>query len=141
MQVIGKFHAKISVISNGLEIHMAFITRKLLLFDDSVQFMNSSLEALLKNLSDNDFKNLSHGFIGGFIRLVKQKGEYPYEYMDNFKKFFDDKLPDRCEFLSSVKDDSISKKDYLHVIDVWTVSEMNAMGDYHDLHLKTKVYY
>ena len=103
--------------------------------------MNSSLEALLKNLSDNDFKNLSHGFIGGFIRLVKKKGVYPYKYMDNFKKFFDDKLPDRCEFLSSAKDDSISKKDYLHVIDVWTVSEMNAMGDYHDLHLKTKVYY
>ena len=120
---------------------MALITRKILFFDDSVQFMNSSLESLVKNLSDNDFKHLSHGFIGEFLRLVKQKGVYPYEYMDSFKKFFDDKLPDRCEFLSSVKDDCISEKDYLHVIDVWIVSDMNTMGDYHDLHLKTKVYY
>ena len=120
---------------------MALITRKILFFDDSVQFMNSSLESLVKNLLDNDFKHLSHGFIGEFLRLVKQKGVYPYEYMDSFKKFFDDKLPDRCEFLSSVKDDCISEKDYLQVIDVWIVSEMNTMGYYHDLHLKTKVYY
>ena len=44
-------------------------------------------------------------------------------------------------FLISVKDDCISEKDYLQVIDIWIVSEMNTMGDYHDLHLKTKVDY
>ena len=66
-----------------------------------MQFMNSSLDALVKNLSDNDFKFLSQVFRGGFLKLVKQKGVYPYEYMDSFKKFSDKKLPDRCEFYSS----------------------------------------
>ena len=36
--------------------------------------------------------------------------------MDSFKKFSDEKLPDRCKFFSSLKYDCISEKDYLHAI-------------------------
>ena len=39
--------------------------------------MNSSLNALVKNLSDNDFKYLSEEFSGEFLKLVKLKGVYP----------------------------------------------------------------
>ena len=80
---------------------MAFTINKDLTFIDSMQFMNSSLDALVKNLSDNDFKYLLQEFTGEQVKLVKQKGVYPYEYMDSFKKFSDKKLPDRCEFYSS----------------------------------------
>ena len=59
--------------------------------------------------------------------------------MDSFKKFSEDKLPDRCEFFSSLKDECISEKDYQRAINVWNVFKMNAMGDYHDLYLKTGV--
>ena len=54
-----------------------------------MQFMNSSLDALVKNLSQVDFKYLSQEFTGEQLKLVKQKGVYPYEYMDSFKKFCD----------------------------------------------------
>ena len=64
---------------------------------------------------------------------------YPYEYMNSFKTFSYYKLPDRCEFPSSLKDEYISEKDYLHSIDVWIMFKMNTMGDYHDLYLKTNV--
>ena len=67
------------------------------------------------------------------IKISKQIAVYSYEYMDRFKEFFDKKLPDRCEFFSSLKDECISGKDYLHVIDIWNVFKMNTMGDYHDL--------
>ena len=73
---------------------MAFTIRNLV-FIDSMQFMNSSFDSLVKNLSDNDFKYLSEEFNGEFLRLVKQKEVYPYEYMDSFKKFSENKLPDR----------------------------------------------
>ena len=43
-----------------------------------MQFMNSSLDSLVKNLSDNDFKYLSEEFSGEFLKLVKQKGVYQY---------------------------------------------------------------
>ena len=59
--------------------------------------------------------------------------------MDSFEKFSEDKLPDRCTFYSSLKDECISRKDYSHVINVWNVFKMNAMGDYHDLYLKRDV--
>ena len=110
-----------------------------MVFIDSMQFMNSSLGPLFKNLSDNDFKHLSQEFIGEQSKLVKQKGVYPYEYMDSSKKFSEDKLPDRCKFFSSLKDKCISEKDYLHAISIWNVFKMNAIGDYHDIYLKTDV--
>ena len=38
---------------------MAFFLNKNLVFIDSMQFMNSSLEKEVKNLSDNNFKYLT----------------------------------------------------------------------------------
>ena len=110
-----------------------------LVFIETMQFMNSSLDSLVKNLSDNDFKYLSEEFSGEFLRLVKEKGVYPYEYIDSFKKFSEDKLPDRCKCFSSLKDECISEKDYLKPVDVWNVFKINSIGDYHDLCLKTDV--
>ena len=101
--------------------------------------MNFSLDSVVKNLSDNDFKYLSEEFSGEFLKLVKQKGVYPYKYMDSFKKFSEDKVPDRCKFFSSLKDKCISEKDCLKVNNTWNAFKMNTMGDYYDLYLKTDV--
>ena len=87
---------------------MAFTINNNFVFTDSMQFMKSILDALVKNLSDNDFKYLSEEFNGGLLELVKQKGVYPYEYMDSFGNFSGDKLPDGPEFFSSLKDQCIS---------------------------------
>ena len=72
MQEIGKIDVKVSVIPNGLEKYMAFTINKNLVFIDVMQFMNCSLDSLVKNLSDNDFKYLSKEFCGEFLKLVKQ---------------------------------------------------------------------
>ena len=82
---------------------MAFTINKNLAFIDSMKFMNFILGSLVKNLSDNDFKYLSEEFSSEFIKLVKQKGVYPYEYMDSFERFSEDKLPDKCNFFSSLR--------------------------------------
>ena len=58
--------------------------------------------------------------------------------MNSFEKFSEDKLSDRYEFYSSLKDECISEKDYLHATNVWNVFKMNAVGDYHDIYLKTE---
>ena len=136
---ISKFNVKISIIPNRLEKYMTFTINRNLVFIDSMQFMNSSLDSLVKSLSDNDFKYLSDEFSGEFLKLVKQKGVCPYEYMDSFRKFSENKLPGRCEFFSSLKDECISKKDYSHAIDAWNVFKRNTMGDYHHVYLKTDV--
>ena len=53
-----------------------------------------------------------------------------------FKSFL---LPDRSKFFSSLKNEYISEKDYLHAINVQSAFEMNTMGNYHDIYLKTDV--
>ena len=73
---------------------------------------------IVGNLLDQDFKYLSEEFSDEFLRFVKQKGVYPYEYMNSFEKFSEDKLPDKCEVFSSLKDKCISEKDYSRAIDV-----------------------
>ena len=50
MQETGKFDTKVNVIPNGLEKCMAFTINTNLVFIDSMQFMNSSLDALVRNL-------------------------------------------------------------------------------------------
>ena len=54
MQEISKFNVEISVTLNGLEKYMAFIINKILIFIEIMQFMNSSIDILVKTLPDND---------------------------------------------------------------------------------------
>ena len=54
---------KIDVIPSGLERYMMFIINKNLAFMDNMQFINSSPEKLVKNLSDNDFKYLTQEYL------------------------------------------------------------------------------
>ena len=74
---------------------------------DSMQFMNSSLDKLVKNLSDKDFKSLGEEFGSENLELLKQKCDYPYEYMNSFEKVNENKLPARKYFYSSIKDGKI----------------------------------
>ena len=108
---LSKFNGlKISVIPNGLETYMAFTLNKNLVFIDSMLFMNSSLDKLVKNLTDKDLVFLSEEFSGEQLKLIKEKGIYPYEYMNSFKKFKENKLPDKSKFFSSLRDCSINEK-------------------------------
>ena len=84
---LNNFDVKISVIPNGLEKYMAFFLNKNLVFIDSMQFMNSSLDKLVKNLSDEDFKYLVEEFGSKNLELLKQKRAYPYEYLNSFERF------------------------------------------------------
>ena len=68
-----------------------------------MQFMNSTLDKIVKNLSDEDFKYLLEEFGPDNLEILKQKGACPYEYMNSFKRFDEDKLPARKYFFSSTK--------------------------------------
>ena len=147
---LNKFDVKISVIPNGLKKYMAFFLGKNLLFIDSMQFMNSSLDKIVKNLVDEDFKYLVKEFGSENLEILKQKGAYPYEYMNSFKRFNEEKLPARKYFFSSTKkgkigddgkisDGHISVKDYLTCKKTRDKFKMENMGDYHDHYLKKPV--
>ena len=94
---------KADVILNRLEKYMAFFLNKNLFFIDRMPFKNSSLEKLVRNLSDDNFKYWAKEFGFKNLELLKQKGTYPYEYMDSFKRFSEEKLPDKKCFLQLCK--------------------------------------
>ena len=81
---LSTFDCKVSVIPNLLEKYMSFTLNRNISFIDSMLFMNSSLDKLGRSWSDEDFKYLSREFSGEKLKLVKEKGVYPYEYMDSF---------------------------------------------------------
>ena len=89
---------------------MSYTLNKNIVFIDSMLFMKSSLDKLVKNLSNKDFKHLSEEFSGEKLELVKKKDIYPYEYLNSFKKFKETNLPDTDKFFSSLKTVELAKK-------------------------------
>ena len=49
--------------------------------------MSFSLNKLVKNLTDEDFKYLVEEFGSENLGLLKQKGAYPYEYINSLERF------------------------------------------------------
>ena len=66
-----------------------------------------SLDELVKNLSHEDFKYLVQQFGSEKLRRLKQKGPYPYKYMESFERFSEKKLPARKYFFRSTKNKKI----------------------------------
>ena len=87
MQKLWKSILKISVLPNGLKKYVSFTFNIKVNFTDSFQFLICSLDSLVKNLDKDDFKYFSPEFDSNKLDLVKQKGSYPFEYMNNFEKF------------------------------------------------------
>ena len=127
----------INCIPNNMEKYMAFMLGKHLLFLDSFQFMSSSLDNLTKNLPDDAFIFTQQEFTGEQFNLMKQKGTYPYDYMDSFQKFNDTQLPIKKDFFSILYNQHITHEQYDHAQTVWNTFNLKTMGDYHDLYLKS----
>ena len=109
MQELGKFNIKIKLIPNGLEIYLSFTINNKFRIIGSFQFLSSSLDRLVKNLSKDDFKYLSQEFDNNVLDLVKQKGFYPYEYMSDFEKLKEE-LPSKGKFYSLLTDKKLVTK-------------------------------
>ena len=95
--------------------------------------MSSSLGVLVNNLPKDAFKNLLKYFTPEQAEILKQKGFYPYEYMNTEEKFNDTKLPPREAFYSKLSGRGIKDKDYKHAWNVWNTFKMKTFKEYHEL--------
>ena len=103
-------------------------------FIDTFQFMATSLEKLVNNLSKDAFDNVKRYCAENKLDLLTRKGIYPYEYMDSSKKLKETQLPSKEPFYSKLNDKGISDENYAHAQEVWKTFEMKTMRDYHDLY-------
>ena len=109
--------------------YMAFYISKHISFIDSFGFMSSSLEKLASNLLDERFIYTNKYFKDDRqFKLMKKKGVYPYDYIDNFSKFNDTELPKRENFYSLLTDENISEDDYHHAENVCNTFNLKKCG-------------
>ena len=71
-----------------------------------------------------------------FIMLLR-KGVYPYEYIDEWDKFHEKVLPGKESFYSNLTLENISEIDYAHANNVFKKFNINNLGEYHDLYVKS----
>ena len=69
--------------------------------------------------------------------LLLRKGVYPYEYMDDWDKFNEEKLPNKSDFYSSLNMEDISEIDYRHATKVFNKFNIKNLGEYHDLYVQS----
>ena len=69
--------------------------------------------------------------------IFLRKGVDPYEYMDEWDKFDEKELPSKGSFYCSLTMEDISQTDYLHTNNVFEKFNLNSLGDYLDLYVRS----
>ena len=110
-----------------------------IVFKDSLKFMASSLEALVNNLPGGALNNLNKYFTPEQVKLLKQKGFFPYDYMDSIEKLKDPKPPPQKAFYSKLTGKGINNYNYNHVLNVWKTWKMKTFKEYLELYNITDV--
>ena len=94
---------------------------------DNMRSMVSSLSQSIDKVSEIDKKISYTSLIEKFpntyqlcnndlnkFDLLLRKGVYPYEYMDSWKRFKEESLPDKESFYSELNKEHITDEDYAH---------------------------
>ena len=105
-----------------------------IIFKDSMKFLKSSVEALVNNLPKDGFNNLEKYFTTEQVKLLKQKGFFPYDYMDSIEKLKDTKPPPPQAFYSKLTGKGINNYNYNHVLNVWKTWKMKTLKEYLELY-------
>ncbi|KAJ8971980.1 hypothetical protein NQ317_010076 [Molorchus minor] len=96
-------------------------------FIDSIRFMGCSLDQLASTLVDENFKDLKQEFSDlddGKLKLLMRKGT---------------KLPDIEHFYNKLNDTNIDETDYAHAQLIWQTFNIQTLGEYSDLYMKTDI--
>ena len=86
------------------------------------------------HLPDDVKQQISEG-----VALLRKKGIYPYDWMNDEEKMNETQLPPMDEFYNTLNDTHISTDDYAHAQHVWNHFKCQTFQDYHELYLKTDV--
>ena len=111
-------------------------------FIDSMAFIMASLEKLIENVPDE--KKMAMRKITNdpeLFKLICKKGEFPYDWFDDFGKLSEDvTIPDIETFYNKIKDEHLSKEQYDDMMDTVQKFGIKNFKEFHDLYLKRDVY-
>ncbi|XP_037805798.1 uncharacterized protein LOC119599925 [Lucilia sericata] len=118
---------------NGRNIEIRFL--------DSYRFMTSSLDNLVKNLTQDELKVVKefHSDDKSKFNLLIRKGVFPYTYLNSVEKLQEPCLPTIDEFFNKLTESECSIEDYAHAQKVWNTFECKTLEDYLMLYLRSDV--
>jgi len=132
---------KLEIIGQSMEKYLVIRWGDHLEFKDSLQFLSASLENLVISLlksGDTNFTNLKAEFPEEQnFKLLLRKGVYPYDWVDDWKKFKFPELPDRDAFYNKLRGEECTTEDWNHAQHVWNAFGCKDFQEYHDLYLKS----
>ncbi|CAG9769955.1 unnamed protein product [Ceutorhynchus assimilis] len=109
-------------------------------FLDSFRFMASSLDKLSQNLKPEQCREVRKFFPAeDEFQIIRQKGVFPYSYVDSFSKLNDNKLPSIDDFYNQLRKETIKPEDYERAQTVWNLFKCKTLGQYSDIYLKSDV--
>ena len=139
------FEGRIDLLPINKERYISFTkhvddTKVKLRFIDSFMLMPSSLDKLASYLNNNE-KNVTIKYCRKDLEfsLLTRKDVFPYEYIDNWSKLDENQLPPKEVFYSELNNKIITEEDYEHASKVWEVFNVQSLGEYSDLYLRTDV--
>ena len=119
-------------------------------FIDNMRPITNSLSKSIDKVSEIDRKISYDALIVKFYNtyqlcnkdldkfaLLLRKGVYPYEYMDSWKRFKEESLPDKEYFYSELNKEHITDDGYAHAQKVWDTFNIKNLGEYHDLYVQS----
>ena len=112
---------------------------------DSFKFMNASLDKLVQNLPSDQFTLLEQNFQAWpttSVNLLKQKGSFPYCFVDSFEKLQEAQLLPLEKWTNSLQqyDVTVSEDEYKRALEVFSLFKCQNIGDYYSLYLTTDVF-
>ncbi|KAB0790736.1 hypothetical protein PPYR_15666 [Photinus pyralis] len=124
------------IVENGVPKNVIWRIR----FVDSFRFLGSSLNVLSKNLSDSECNEIKTFFgTGRAFELIRQKGVFPYSFVDAFDKLDQTQLPNKADFFDKLHEQHITEDEYSRAQDVWNLFQCQTLGEYSDIYLKSDV--
>ena len=109
-------------------------------FLDSYKFMLSSLDTLARNLPKDKFVYLDSNFSAHSEEekdLLRQKGFFPFSYIDSSEKYNEPELPPRHLWTNKLQGNEItvSQADWEHAKNVYSKFHCSNIGEYSYLYL------
>ena len=80
-----------------------------LIFKDSYRFLQQGLGDIAESMKSEDFKIMTDFYKD--INLLKQKGVYPYDYIDSIEKLKETQLPPIEAFYLTLKQETITEEE------------------------------
>ncbi|XP_050500679.1 uncharacterized protein LOC126888603 [Diabrotica virgifera virgifera] len=122
--------------NSEIKYHYCHIT------DMSKLVAGASLDELVSTLNKNDFKICKREFSrlsDDEFKLITKKGVFCYDFIDSWEKLNITDLPPIEAFYNKLNDTNLTDEKYAHAKIVWDTFNIENLGQYSDLYLKTDI--